>query len=745
MTTVHLVFNAHLDPIWLWPWSAGVDEALATCRSACDRLDAHSDLVFTQGEAWVYEQIENIDPPLFQRIERHVADGRWDVVGGWYVQPDCNLPSGFALRHQIELGRRYFTERFGFFPTIGYNIDTFGHAAIIPTLLHEAGQDAYVMMRPQEHEMRLPARLFRWREREASPDIVTFRIARAYGFGAGADLNLDHVRGSLTELPSDIEHTMCFVGICDHGGGPTEQSIAWCREHAAAIDGAQLIFSSPSRFFAAIAPQRESLPLVTGELQHHAVGCYSVDRAVKTNVRRAEHRLAQAEIALDQDPRPGPDAATDLDRAWRAVCFHHFHDTLGGTCIPSAHAAVLDELGMAAAIADQITHLSLRRQLAARPDAACQRLVLYNPSDSRFAGYTEFEPWTESRPWCADWRLLDESGTSLPFQTLESEALVGSSGTLPGIGVCGHVNRLLVYLELEPAACRTLRIQTEAGPAPATVDAEMQATATGLHGGAAGPVLQLQGHDGGRIVFPHGPQLDPPQLELITDRTDTWSHDIDRYPRDPVETAVWDAVVPLDSGPLMAALARTGRIGGSRLRQEWRLYAGAPFLELRLDVHWAEEHKILKLSLTLPESGSPSRRDGIPGGSLERRNDGRERPVRDWTLLSLADGRQMAVVAPAVYALDADTRRLRLTLLRSPLMAWHVPHAEHAVRGTVADQGAHAFLLRFSAGPQIDAEILDRDALMLQRPLVLAQTTRGMQPDAAGTAGRNASGNSIAP
>jgi len=158
--TVHLILNAHLDPIWLWPWQAGLDAAIATCRSACDRLDAHPDIIFTRGEAWIYRQIERVDPELFARIRKHVEAGRWEIVGGWWIQPDCNAPSGFAMKEQIEQGRRFFQDRFGFFPRVGYNVDSFGHAATLPTLMHAAGQDRYVMMRPQEKELELPARLF---------------------------------------------------------------------------------------------------------------------------------------------------------------------------------------------------------------------------------------------------------------------------------------------------------------------------------------------------------------------------------------------------------------------------------------------------------------------------------------------------------------------------------------------------------------------------------------------------------
>jgi alpha-mannosidase len=113
--TIHLIFNAHIDPVWLWPWQAGLDEILATCRSACDRLDAHPDLRFTRGESWVYKQIERIDAPLFARIRAHIESGRWEIVGGWWLQPDCNLPGGTGMHKQIELGKNIFRKPSAFF------------------------------------------------------------------------------------------------------------------------------------------------------------------------------------------------------------------------------------------------------------------------------------------------------------------------------------------------------------------------------------------------------------------------------------------------------------------------------------------------------------------------------------------------------------------------------------------------------------------------------------------------------
>src|SRR5215216_1657860 len=124
-----MIGNAHIDPVWLWSWQAGVDEALATFRSAADRCEEYPEFVFTRGESWLFEQVERIDPELFERVRRLVESGRWHITGGQYIQPDVNLSTVMGLHRQIIHGQRYFKDRFGVSPKVGYNVDSFGHPA----------------------------------------------------------------------------------------------------------------------------------------------------------------------------------------------------------------------------------------------------------------------------------------------------------------------------------------------------------------------------------------------------------------------------------------------------------------------------------------------------------------------------------------------------------------------------------------------------------------------------------------
>ena len=693
MTNIHLIFNAHLDPIWLWPWTAGLDEALATCRSACDRLDTHPELRFTRGEAWVYRQIEDIDPQLFARIQAFVQDGRWEITGGWWIQPDCNLPSGFALEQQIRLGKEYFEERFGQFPSTAYNVDSFGHAAALPRLMHKYGQTQYVMMRPQQHEMALPARLFRWQGEQDGPEVVTFRIASAYTTRE-PDCTA-HILQSLTHLPPGVQDTMCFIGVGDHGGGPTEAQIAWLQANKDAFPGCRLFPSSVSRFFEAVAPHIPALPRVTGELQMHAIGCYSVERAVKVGVRRAEHALHQAQLLTACDP-------AGLKRGWEYTCFHQFHDTLGGTCIPSAYRDVYNQLGFAQAVAGDALNYELRRRLNALPACTDQRMVFWNASDMPFDGSVEAEPWTDLQTWQPQWHLQDEAGQTVAYQTLVSEALN-----------YGYT-RLLLPLSAGPGEMRVLRLKTT-GVADDAALAPFSAA-------ASFPVPAVLGFGNDEKSL---------RLVSIPDASDTWSHGLDRYAEDG-DTAQWSPLVSMDDGSLLRSWRQEGRVGESRLRAEWRLLAGQPYSELRLSVDWRETHKVLKLVLPLPLTSH--RTDGVLGGQISRPNDGRELPLQNWTLLQARAGAGLGVVCPDVFAGDADAARVRLTLLRSALMAQHEPFPAEGPRAVVSDQGPHEFRFEFWAegeAPEggFSASRLEARGIQLQRPLLFADLTRGMKPN----------------
>ena len=110
---LHMIGNSHLDPVWLWRWQEGFQEAKSTFRSVLNLMDESDDFFFTSSSAALYEWVEHNDPRLFEEIKRRVAEGRWEIAGGWWIQPDCNIPSGESFVRQGLYAQRYFAEHLG--------------------------------------------------------------------------------------------------------------------------------------------------------------------------------------------------------------------------------------------------------------------------------------------------------------------------------------------------------------------------------------------------------------------------------------------------------------------------------------------------------------------------------------------------------------------------------------------------------------------------------------------------------
>ena len=151
MNKLHLLCNAHLDPVWLWRWNEGLAEAISTFRVAADFCEQYDGFVFNHNEALLYEWVEEHEPQLFARIQKLVKDGKWHIMGGWYIQPDCVMTSGESLLTQIRLGQEYFEEKFGVKPTTAINFDPFGHSRGLVQILKKTGFDGYIFMRPYKY------------------------------------------------------------------------------------------------------------------------------------------------------------------------------------------------------------------------------------------------------------------------------------------------------------------------------------------------------------------------------------------------------------------------------------------------------------------------------------------------------------------------------------------------------------------------------------------------------------------
>lgn len=675
-----MIGNAHLDPAWLWNPFDGTDAALATARSACDLLDEFPEFVFTCSGSWFHEQVERHDPRLFARVCQRVAEGRWNLVGGMVVQPDCNLPCGESFARQFQFGQGYLRERFGKAARAGYNVDSFGHTGWLPSVLRAAGLDAYVFMRPMPNEMQLPARLFRWRSPDGA-EVTAFRIGGAYTCKA-SDLG-EHIRASIDSVPAGCAHTMCFYGVGDHGGGPTRAQVKWIADNLEWNEGVRLQFSCPDTFFDAVRDLPPGvLPVVDGELQHHAIGCYSVERRIKVGMRRAENRLIQAETAMEAHAAQGtPEMRAMLDQAWNALLFNQFHDILGGTCLDGASRMAAAELTNAEGRAHEVLVGLTRRATAGRALPDTHQLFVFNPSSRPFHGLAVHEPFTEFRSWTT-LRLLDENDAVIPIQDVEPASIVWG------------LRRIAFPLSVEPRGWRVLRVEEE----PWSFDDPWRPDIDRLH--KLAPIARQPGSPelteaalalqaGGCVACVGGWRI---SLDLHDDPTDTWSHEAGSTFRDAVRNRfVPDAPARIvEDGPLRATWQVGGRLGQSAVWARVSVSAVEPFVTIRLVVNWADPASLLKLRFEAP-AAIESRTDLVSGGPLDRPLDGAEYPIGGG-LLARSDAGTFAAAAPEAFSGGADQSAFWFTLLRSPFVAHHAPTiVEGREDHPVTDLGRHEF------------------------------------------------------
>ena len=206
----YLVGNAHIDPVWLWRWQDGYSEVLATFRSALDRMKEFEDYKFTSACSAYYRWVEETDPSMFEEIRKRVKEGRWNIVGGWVIQPDCNLPCGESFARQALVGQRYFKEKFGVCAKSGYNGDSFGHNASLPKILRAGGMSRYVFMRPSEGEYPLGFDQFIWESDDGSA------VSRILSYGPS--MTVEKIRANAARTKADGVERMSFFGVGNHGG-----------------------------------------------------------------------------------------------------------------------------------------------------------------------------------------------------------------------------------------------------------------------------------------------------------------------------------------------------------------------------------------------------------------------------------------------------------------------------------------------------------------------------------------------
>lgn len=723
--TLHMVGNAHIDPVWLWQWQEGYHEVLASFRSALDRLEEYEEFVFVSSSAAFYEWVEKSDPEMFEEIRRRVSEGRWEIVGGWWIQPDCNIPNGESFVRQALYAQRYFLEKFGVAARVGYNVDSFGHHGMLPQLLKKSGLDHYVFMRPSPHEKGLPGRLFWWESDDGSR-VLTYRIPFEYGTW-GKDLE-KHVRRCTAELREQLGDLMCFYGVGNHGGGPTKENIESIERLREREDLPKLRFSSPNRYFDEVSRKDLRLPVVHEDLLHHASGCYAAHSGVKRWNRRAENLLATAEkFSTLATQVTGQVLHEDLAHAWKGVLFNQFHDILAGTSLEEAYEDARDLYGEAMAIGGRALNGALQAltwNIDIPQEEGVRPLVVFNQHAWRVNGPVEME--------IARLRegevLLDETGAEVPFQ------LAQSSATAQGR------QRLVFVAELPALGYRTFRLAQR--PADEPGNAERAPSHNGSDVAQAEPTLLENDRfrleidpETGWFTSLRDKRADTEVLSgpagrpvVIDDPSDTWAHNVFSFNKVIGEFRA-ESVKLMEDGPVRKVVRVTSRYGRSLLVQDVALYHQLETIDVSATVDWREPQKMLKLRFPTNLQFMRATFE-IPYGHIERFANEEEKPGQSWVDLSgtardSGDLYGLSILNDSKYSLDVNIRDIGLTVLRNPVYAHHIPaRVEEDGHYSYTDEGIQHFryTLLPHTGNWAQGATVRRAAELNQRPLALLAT-----------------------
>lgn len=331
MKRLHLICNAHIDPLWQWEFNEGAGAVLSTFRSAVEFCEEYEGFVFNHNEAMIYEWVETYEPELFARIQKLAAKGKWHIMGGWYLQPDCNMPCGESLVRQIETGKRYFLEKFSADPHVAVNVDSFGHTRGLVQILEKAGYTGYLCCRPYLSEMPVPARACRWKGFNGSE--VLLHRSDSYNSPMGeADKKVENY---IRRNASDLETGLVLWGVGNHGGGPSREDLgnlaALMEEHSEI----EIFHSTPEQYFADLQSQKENLEIWEKDFNPTMLGCYTSQVRIKQAHRRLENELyltekmcVHAELINNM---PYPDER--LKEAQQKLMLAEFHDVLPGSSI----------------------------------------------------------------------------------------------------------------------------------------------------------------------------------------------------------------------------------------------------------------------------------------------------------------------------------------------------------------------------------------------------------------------------
>lgn len=711
--------HAHIDVTWLWTLAQTRGKVARTFHTVLHLMAQFPDFHFTQSQPQLYDFIRQDHPALFEAIKTRVREGRWEVIGGMWIEADCNITGGESLARQFLLGRSFFREHFGegVESPVLWLPDVFGYAWNMPQLLKLAGMEYFFTIKIGQNQYnQMPYDSFWWQGLDGTRVLTHFSTAPDRPWGDGdpnlfntatynADLSAFTAYGSWAKLKhKEAQRTMLIsYGYGDGGGGPTREM----NENAAVLRN----FPAMPRvqqgrvidFFHRLeAESGANLPTWNAELylETHR-GTYTTQSRTKRNNRKSEFRLHDAEFMatlayLLHPTLAYPHAA--FRQAWELVCLNQFHDIIPGSSI---QAVYIDSQAQYDEVATITSHGQAQAQDAIRERVGGD-VVLINPSGFHRADLAE---WSGQLP--AGQRFEGAVHT----QVTETGTLIATElapySVVPLRMVAGHVTPVDFGLTISPTHIENALLRVEFN--------------------ATGDITRIYAKQAQREVLPSGALAN--QWQAFEDRPlifDAW--DIDAFYDDKLFLAApAQAITVVEHGPLRATLQLDRRILSSTYTQRISLCYNSPRLDFETRIDWRERHILLKAAFPV-EILAPTATHEVHWGNVQRpthRNTSWdwarfETCAQKW--VDLSEGSYgVALLNDCKYGHDIHGNVMRITLLRAPTY----PDPE-------ADQGWQQFTYSLfphvnSAGAGLSNHAVAAPAYSLNDPL-LALTGTGRDP-----------------
>lgn len=729
MKHLHLVCNAHLDIVWLWEIEEGIAETLSTFRTAADFCEEYDGFVFNHNEAILYQWIEEHDPPLFKRIQKLVREGKWHIMGGWYLQPDCNMPSGESFVRHILLGKTYFIDQFGSEPTTCINFDAFGHTRGLVEILRKANYNAYLFCRPEPDMIPLPGEDFLW-EGFGGNHILCHRAYNSY----------ESHRGEAHKKIQDwisqgqgIHPGMVLWGIGNHGGGPSRIDCENIRNLQSEQEEYTLLHSTPEAYFSDLVQSGRTLPVYRGLLNPRYIGCYTTQIRIKQLHRKLENEIFMTEKMLAHAAMEGyfPYPKEQVEEAVRDLLLLQFHDILPGSAIPEVEQYGLHLAGHGLEI--------MKRCKAKAFFALCQGQRKAEEGEIPIFAYNP-HPYPVEGIWECEFQLPDQNknrnlfarpmvfrdGKPVPCQVEHESSNFNvdwrKRSVFQAVLAPGEVSRFDVQIQIVPT--ETPRPAGEEGNRLMFKTGELEVwinRSTGLVDRYA-----VNGVD----------YLRPGAFAplVMADDENSWSHKEKRFRHQTGHFVLMDSeegsrfsgilekpipsVRILEDGPVRTIVESVLSYSHSRICLRYDLPKKGTEMKVWVKVYWNEVQKVLKLSVpTVLEQAHFLGQTAY--GCEELLSNGDEMASQKWNLLT--DGiHAVSLINNGTYGSDVKEGELRVTLLRSP--GYSAGKSDFSVRdkhimpqdrfSPYVDQGEREFIFWLQGSPAEERRrLVEREAM----------------------------------